>query len=551
MPVPVPDVPAEAPSHWATSAFRWPLLIGTPARLEPGQPVPSAMAWRGLLGCGVAAVIGGLSLQGHLLSGADLGGALGVSADEASWVTTAGAGGEGAAVLLAAPLVQAFGFRRVLRSACVGTAIFALAARLATSSLPLMIGARALEGFFCAFLPVVMMVWSMRAFPPARRGAPLALFAFASSLPSAVAAFVVGEATSHLGGAAMFGFDLVWAPLVAALVLVTLPAEPLNLKSLARSDWLGFALLSGGVVLLLIALNQGERRFWLETPWMRPLIGAAFALLALALGWLLSAKTPLLDLCLLLRPTFAIGIAEALSLRFGLLMASFAVPQALARLQGFRPEQAALALAWLAAGQVVGFFLGYAWLERADGRWSLGAGLAIFGVAAVLSARIDPTWSAAEFRTPLILAGLGQGLFLTGVMRYATWGLPPQAGATAAGLFNLTRVLGTSSASAAVGYFLRIRENFHSAVLVGAINDANDAALVRLDQLNSTYASITPDAGMAQGAATAALAQAESGQAFTLAFADIFLGIAAILFLFACLVVCLPRVPAFAEERRT
>lgn len=495
-------------------------------------------------------MVGGLSMQGHLLSGADLGGALGVSADEASWVTTAGAAAEGAAVLLAAPFVQAFGFRRVLAFASLGTWVFAWAGFRLTSSLPLMIGVRALEGFCCAALPVVMMVWSMRAFPPPWRGAPLAVFALASSLPSAVAAFVVGESTTHLGGGALFGFDLVWAPLVAALALVTLPAEPLNVKSLARLDWLGFALLAGGVILLLIVLNQGERRFWLETAWMRPLIGGALALLALALAWLLSVKMPLLDFGLLLRPTFAIGMAEALSLRFGLLMASFAVPQALARLQGFRPEQAALALVWLAAGQLVGFTLGYFWLERADGRWSLGAGLAIFGAAALLSAQIDPSWSVPQFRTPLILAGLGQGLFLTGVMRYATWSLPPQAGATAAGLFNLTRVLGTSSASAAVAYFLRIRENFHSAVLVGAISDANDAALSRLDQWNATYSSITPDLGMAQGAAIAALAQAESGQAFTLAFADVFLGIAAILLLFACLVVCLPRVPAFAEERR-
>jgi hypothetical protein len=165
-------------------------------------------------------------------------------------------------VLLAAPFAQAFGFRRVLSCACVGTWMFALVGVRPTETLPLMIAARA---------------------------------------------------------------------------LVTPPAAPPNVKSLARLDRLGFALLAGGVVLLLIALNQGERRFWLETPWMRPLMGAAFALLVLALAWLLSTRAPPFDLGLLLRPTFAIGMADALSLRFGLLMASFAVPQALARLQGFRP----------------------------------------------------------------------------------------------------------------------------------------------------------------------------------------------------------------------
>jgi len=90
----------------------------------------------------------------------------------------------------------------------------------------------------------------------------------------------------------------------------------------------------------------------------------------------------------------------------------------------------------------------------------------------------------------------------------------------------------------------------HSAVLVGALSDASDATLARLDELDATYAAITPDAGLAQGAATGPLAQAESGQAFTLAFADVFLGIAAILFVCACLVVCLLRVPSFSQEGR-
>jgi DHA2 family multidrug resistance protein len=487
-------------------------------------------------------------MQAHLLSGSDLGGALGVSADDASWITTIGAAAEGVSVLIAAPLVGVFGARRVLACAAIATGLFAGAGRLLAPSLPLVALARMLESLACGVLPVVMMVWCMRAFSVERRGLPLALFAFASSLPSALAAGVAGLATLYLRGSGVFAFDMTWAPLVAVIVLLSLPHERTQWRALASLDPVGLAILSCAVVLLLVFLNQGERRFWLETSWMKPLLAAALVGFALALVWLLNAKAPLLDLGLLRRPTFAIGMAEALSLRFGLLIAGFAVPQALARLQGFRPEQSEHALIWMAAGQVGGFSLAYVWLQRGDARWPLMAGLSIFAAAAVLSAKIDPSWSAQQFETPLILAGLGQGLFLTSVMRYATWNIPPQAGATAAGLFNLTRVLGASAASGAVGYFLRLRENGHSARFVEGVVDANVAALARLDDLKASYSALTADAGEAQSAATAALAQSVAGQSFTLAFSDVFLAIAAILISFACLAALLPRIPAFLEE---
>ena len=43
-----------------------------------------------MAGTGLLAVLAGLSAQAHGLAGPDLGGALGLSADEASWITTAG-----------------------------------------------------------------------------------------------------------------------------------------------------------------------------------------------------------------------------------------------------------------------------------------------------------------------------------------------------------------------------------------------------------------------------------------------------------------------------
>jgi hypothetical protein len=82
--------------------------------LIPGQPVPSGVAWRALIGTGIAAFLGVLSLQAHSLTVGDIGGSLRLSADDTSRVTTAGSMSEGAAVLVASPLCSAFSARWVV-----------------------------------------------------------------------------------------------------------------------------------------------------------------------------------------------------------------------------------------------------------------------------------------------------------------------------------------------------------------------------------------------------------------------------------------------------
>jgi DHA2 family multidrug resistance protein len=500
------------------------------------------MAWRGLACTGLAALFSGLSGQVHSLAGRDLGGALGLSGDEASWVTTAGTAAEGAAVLVAAPVFFAFGARRVVLAAALGGG---LAGLLGWVDLPPEVAllARLLGGFAIGLPPVVMMVWVLRNFPPLQRALPLMLFALASSLPSALAASTAGLATLHFGGRAGFLVDLAWAGPIALLALWLLPKEEAKLGLLTALDWVGYFLLAGGTAMLVVVLSQGERRFWLATPFMLPLVASSIVFAALAVARLLAAPRPWLDLSLLRRPSFSVGLTEAVSLRFALMLGSFAVPQALLRLQGFRPEQAGEAVLWLAAGQALSFPLAWLWLRRsgADGRWPLALGLAASSGAALLGAMVDLHWGGPEFGRMLMVAGFGQGLFLTAVLRFATTEVPPPAGASAAGLFNLSRVLGQAGATAAVSAMLRLREAFHSARLVQEVTPASQAAAERLADLTTLYAGVTTDVGVAASAALAHLANETSNQAYILAFGDVFLGIAAVLAAAALLIPLLPR----------
>ncbi|MDB5412954.1 MAG: transporter [Rubritepida sp.] len=520
-------------------------LTVTEAKASVSSVSPRA-AWLGLMATGLGTLAGGLSAQAQAMAGADLGGGFGLSADEASWIQTAGSMAEVASVLIAAPLFAAVGGRRLVAGGALVTGMFALlltAAPAATA--PLL---RAGHGFAMGMLTVAMMVWAMRAFPPQRRGLPLMLFAFASSAPTALAPQIAGWLTAHLGGRGVFYFDIIWALPVAGIAWACLPREPLAWPRLLGLDWLGYALLAGGSMALVAVLAQGERRVWGAAPWIPAVATLAAILIAAALTWMLAtARSPLLDLALFLRPGFAIAIGEAFSLRFALLLASFAVPQALVRLAGFRVEQAGEAVLWMLGGQLLGFPLAWFWTRGLDARWALAAGLALFAAAALWCSRLDAAWGAEQFVPALVAAGIGQGLFLTSVMTFVTHGLPAAAGATAAGLFNLTRVLGTALATCCVAVLLRVRENAHSARLGEGLTFGNDNLARWVEAMAANHSQWSPDAAAASGAALGVLQGAAARQAFALGFADVFLGIAAVLALFTVLVPLLPRLAPFQE----
>jgi DHA2 family multidrug resistance protein len=243
-------------------------------------------------------------------------------------------------------------------------------------------------------------------------------------------------------------------------------------------------------------------------------------------------------------PTFGWAIAIATFYRFGLVMTAFVVPQALTRLQGFRIDQIADANIWTFWAQCVSFPLAWLWASRGDPRLPLSLGLAVFAAGAFVCTYLTPQWQAGDFRLALILVGIGQGLFLVPTLFYATRDVKPEQGPTAAALFNLSRVVGQTFGTGMVAALIRYREDFHSALLVESVNNANSAVAERFNGLVASFLAMHGDPALATSQAWASLSAILSNQAYVLAFADAFVIVAAVLAVSALLVLMLPSLRA-------
>jgi DHA2 family multidrug resistance protein len=501
-------------------------------------PLPVAITTIGVIA--VAMVGSTISSQLVDLDIADIGGGFSLSADDASWLACVATMAEVVSIPIAAILVRALSLRRV---AVYSASLYVVCACLSllVSGEDGLIVLRAMQSYCSGTMSVLMFVAVVAILPPGfARNIGLALFAFASTAPTALNASAGAFVTERWGWQGLYYFDLTWGLTFLVLAWRFLPPAPRAMR-LSEIDWLGYVILAVGLAALILFVKQGDRFFWLDNPIIRHAGLIAALAIPLALVLFLLGPRPLLDLGLMASPTFGWAIALATFYRFGLVMTAFVVPQALTRLQGFRIEQIADANIWTFWAQCFSFPLAWLWASHGDARQPLSLGLALFAAGAFVATWLTPQWQANDFRLALVLVGTGQGLFLVPTLFYSTRDVKPEQGPTAAALFNLSRIVGQTFGSGVVSALIRYRENFHSAVLVESVNNASSAVAERLNGLVASFLAANGDAALATKQAWASLSAKLSNQAYVLAFADAFVIVSAVLAVSALLVLMLPQ----------
>lgn len=471
---------------------------------------------------------------------ADIGGAFSVSADSASWIACIATMAEVAAIPLAATLVRVLTLRPVVIGAASLFALTAFAS-LNVRGAPELLVLRAIQSFAEGTISVLMFVAVMATLPAGpKRGIGLAVFGFASTAPSAFAAWVGAFFVDRLGWQGLYVFDIAWALIVLCLAIGVLrPGSSVIAMRLREIDWVGYALLAAGGAAFILFVKQGDRFFWLQNPIIVRAAVVAAILIPASIAVFALRRHPLLDLSLM-KTVFGWAFTLATFYRFGMVMTAFVVPQALSRLQGFRIEQVADANMWMFWAECAAFPLAWFWASRWDARLPLSLGLLLFAAGAFLSTRLTPAWQSNDFALTEIAIGLGQGLFLVPTLFYATRDVLPQQGPTAAALFNLSRVVGQTFGIGVIAAVIRYREDYHSAVIVDSFNNANPALVERFNGLVTTFLATHGDLALAEQQAWASLSTTASTQAYVLAFADTFVIVAIVMALSALLVLMLP-----------
>jgi EmrB/QacA subfamily drug resistance transporter len=331
-----------------------------------------------------------------------------------------------------------------------GLVVFTLgsAASGAAPSLLLLIAARALQGVGSACLLATGLAILSDAFLPGERGRALGINTIALALGASAGPTLGGLIVEHLDWRWIFYVNVpvgILAVLASRRILPrAAPRHP------GQFDAAGAVLLGVAIGGLNLGLSFGQEWGWASAPLVGTLVVSVGALIA-AVSHERRTIAPLLDLTLFRDRTFSSSLLSLVCAMLALFAVGFLLPFYFEELRGFSTQEAGLLLTPFSITiAVVGPIAG-SLADRYGSRWLAPLGLAITVAGLVQLTRLSATSSLPEMVVPLVISGLGQGLFLSPNSNALLAATPPAEQGQASGVLATGRVVGQSLSVAVAG----------------------------------------------------------------------------------------------------
>jgi EmrB/QacA subfamily drug resistance transporter len=363
---------------------------------------------------------------------------LGASIQSLEWTVNAYVLAYAVLLLTGAALGDRFGRRRMFLA---GLTVFTLAsagAALAPST-GLLVAARAIQGAGAAIVTPLTLTLLAAAFPAARRGLALGVWAGVSGIAVALGPLVGGAVVQYISWHWIF-----WLNVPLGLVLIPLAARRLQ-ESRGPNHTLdlpGLALACTGAFGLVFGLVRAQSLGWTSAPILGMLLGGV-ALLTGFVVWEMRAPEPMLPMSFFSKRTFAVTNVASLSMYFGMFGSIFLLSQYMQSVLHNTPLQAGLKLlVWTGATMLVAPLAGV-FSERLGSRPFMFAGLALqAGALAWLAGVVGVHTAYGAMVVPFVMAGAGMALVFAPSANAVLSAVRSEQAGQASGANNAIRELG-------------------------------------------------------------------------------------------------------------
>ena len=403
----------------------------------------------------------------------DIMGALGITLDQAQWLSTAFLASGTVTMLLTAWSMRAFGVR--------ATFLFSMLVFLGGSILggvapnaDVLFLARVIQGGASGLMTPISTVIISQVFPLSQRGRAMGLMSVGTVLAPALGPTLGGLLVDHLSWRWVFFMSIPFAAVVVPMAQLFLPAREEH-GAAPPFDWTGVVLCSLYLALFLIGMSQAQRDGFNDDFVTLTLFGALAAFIAWIV-WELHAPVPMLDLRLFLIAPFAAAAIVTFTVGIGLYGSTYLLPLFLQTVVGMLPTDSGLLLA--PAGLIMAFMfpLGGWFADLTSARRMIMIGLAIFALSMypMASADAGPPFVAMMLWYALGRVGLALVFPTLGVASLKPLTLAQLA--QGAGITSFLRQLGGAVGVNALTFVLQQRIAFYSADFFSDIRWDNAAA---------------------------------------------------------------------------
>ena len=459
-------------------------------------------------------------------------GSLSASYDEATWALTSYLVANSIVLPISAFLGRVFGRKRYFVICIIAFTVCSFLCGIATS-LPQLIIFRVAQGFFGGGLQPNQQSIILDTFPASQRGRAFSLTALATVVAPVLGPTLGGYITDSFSWRWVFFINIPVGILTAFAVIALVEDPPWLKKSKVSIDYIGISLITLTFATFQIMLDRGEDADWFASPTIRTFAALAAIGAAGAIGWLLYAPKPVVDIRVLKDRNFALGCCAISIFAMVLYGSAVLVPQLAQQHLGYTATLSGLILSPGAFGiifliPVVGFLM-----TRLQTRYLLMTGFVLMGCGLLYSRNIAPN---IDF-THLVLLRAAQAaplafLFVpSSVLAYQT--IPQQLQGDATALFTMFRNVAGSVGISVSTALITSRTQAHMAYLSSHLSRSNADFTMSLSQLTSAIRNFSFTAGDAAQTALGRTYQTLIAQASLLAYPDVFLYCAVLALVFA------------------
>lgn len=400
-------------------------------------------------------------------------GNLGATQDEATWVLTSYLVANAIVLPASSWLASFFGRKRFLIGCIIVFTLASLGCAMATS-MTMLVVARVLQGAGGGAMQPLSQAILLESFPPAKRGAAMALFGVGVVFAPTIGPILGGWLTDTYSWRWAFYINLPVGVLAVFLIsLLVRDPDYIRAARPKRVDAIGFGLMALWLGTLQISLDKGQEVNWFSAIWLRWFLGISAVAMVAFIARELCTDHPIVDLRIFKNRNFA--VSSVVYGLFGVALYSLVTlqPLFLQSLLGYTALNAGMTIMPRGAGLFAALFLVGALVERVDQRVLVGFGFVGVGLSSLLLSRLNLQVSMSNIVPANIINGFGSGFIFVPLMTLAVGTLRNEQIGNATGIQNLLRNIGGSIGLSFVSTMLERSAQKHQAMMVGQMSPLN------------------------------------------------------------------------------
>jgi DHA2 family multidrug resistance protein len=397
-------------------------------------------------------------------------GSVSASQDQANWVLTAYIVAAAIMIPTTGFLAGRFGRKRLLLVSVAGFTVASMLCGMAQSLVQIVLF-RILQGVFGAALVPLSQSVLLDIYPKERQGSAMALWGIAVMVGPVLGPVLGGWLTENYTWRWVFYINVPLGALAFLGITTFLPETARNVG--AKLDWFGFGTLSLSIGALQVLLDRGEQLDWFGSGeiWIEAIIAASAFYLFVAHTF--TADEPFVRPALFRDRNFAAGMIFIFIVGVTYLASLALLTPYLQSLMNYPIVTAGLVLGprgigTMAAMMIVGRLVG-----KVDTRLLLAIGLGLTAWSLYQMTGWTPDVSQTTLMSNGVVQGAGLGFLFVPLSAVSLATLPPEQRTEGAGLYNLSRNIGSSVGISVVTSLLTQNTQANHAEIVQHVTAVN------------------------------------------------------------------------------